>query len=127
MMTLEASTIHSLDDDKRLSLTEFQANHAASPVHAVAAIGNPARFFTLLTKHGIDHTQHVFADHHRFQTRDFAPIPNATAIVMTEKDAVKCRELGLENAWYVPVDAALSDDFRDWFKNKLLELTRDMP
>ena len=127
MMTLEASTIQSLDDGKQLSLTEFQANHSAAPVHAVAAIGNPARFFALLTKHGIDHTQHVFTDHHRFEARDFASIANTTTIVMTEKDAVKCRELGLENAWYVPVDAVLPDDFRNWFKNRLLEVTRGIP
>jgi tetraacyldisaccharide 4'-kinase len=41
---------------------------------------------------------------------------------MTEKDAVKCRSLGLENAWYLPVDTCLPDDFETAFKVRLAKL-----
>jgi len=123
LMTLEAMLIHSLDDTTVLTLSEFQQRHEDAAVHAVAAIGNPERFFKLLTRHGIDHIPHRFADHHGYAKQDFSAMANAAAIVMTEKDAVKCRRLGLENAWYLPVDALLTEEFQDWFKNKLLELT----
>ena len=49
----------------------------------------------------------------------------ATAIIMTEKDAVKCRRLGLENAWYVPVDTCLPENFKQWFKHEVSMLTKD--
>ncbi|USA43512.1 tetraacyldisaccharide 4'-kinase [Spongiibacter taiwanensis] len=81
-------------------------------VHAVAGIGNPARFFSTLRQMGLELVEHPFADHHKFTRDDFqfaADLP----IVMTEKDAVKCGHLGLTNAWYVPVTAELPADFLD--------------
>ena len=47
------------------------------------------------------------------------------AIIMTEKDAVKCRGLGLENAWFVQVDAVLPDEFKRSFTDRLAMLTKD--
>ena len=38
---------------------------------------------------------------------------------MTEKDAVKCRSLGLENAWYMPVETRLPEEFENGFKQRL--------
>ncbi len=65
-------------------------NFAGQRVHALAAIGNPQRFFALLRRHGIEPVEHPLPDH--------APL-DATAlrfdddlpVLMTEKDAVKCR------------------------------------
>lgn len=62
----------------------------AGPVHAVAAIGNPERFFLTLEGLGIEVVAHAFSDHHVFRPRDLnfrAPWP----IVMTEKDMMRCR------------------------------------
>jgi len=54
-------------------------------------------------------TEHGFEDHHRFRAEDFAGMTGP--ILMTEKDAVKCAGLGLENAWAVPVEAELGTGF----------------
>jgi tetraacyldisaccharide 4'-kinase len=73
-------------------------------VHAVAGIGNPGRFFQQLAAMGIAATGHAFPDHHRFAAADL-DLPGARAILMTEKDAVKCAVFADERCWYLPVRA----------------------
>ncbi len=75
-------------------------------VHALAGIGNPERFFEQLRSLGIDATCHPFPDHHRFTPADLA-IVGATAILMTEKDAVKCVAFADDRCWALPVRAAI--------------------
>lgn len=75
-------------------------------VHAVAGIGNPQQFFDTLTQLGIAHTAHAFADHHRYAASDLA-FANCDAIVMTEKDAVKCARFAGDEHWALRVDAQL--------------------
>ena len=77
---------------------------AGAGVHAVAGIGNPERFFAHLRALGIAATGHPFPDHHRFAAGDLA-LPGARAILMTEKDAVKCAAFADERCWYLPVRA----------------------
>lgn len=124
-MNLQTGIVCSLDDKSSCTLAEFQDRQAGVLLHAIAAIGNPERFFSMLEEQGMDITRHLFADHHRFTKQDFSSLSGAGAIIMTEKDAVKCRELGLENAWYVPVDAVLPDEFNRDFKDRLTKLTKD--
>ena len=78
----------------------------ALDVHAVAGIANPARFFATVRAQGIAATEHAFADHHPFTAADLA-FPGAAAILMTQKDAVKCTRLADERCWYLPVRAVL--------------------
>lgn len=125
VMQLQTTVVQSLDGKKSYTLEEFLARQQEMPLHAVAAIGNPARFFTMLEQQGMVIIPHSFADHHHFTKQDFASMPGTSAIIMTEKDAVKCRELSLENAWYVPVDAVLPDEFIRAFKDRLAKLTQD--
>lgn len=73
-------------------------------VHAVAGIGNPARFFDHLQRLGLSFAARAFPDHHAYSQADFA-FADADAIVMTEKDAIKCQRFARENYWVVPVDA----------------------
>jgi tetraacyldisaccharide 4'-kinase len=75
-------------------------------VHALAGIGNPRRFFDSVQALGVDAVEHAFPDHHAFSAADVA-FPHAAAIVMTEKDAVKCRSLADDRFWYLPVRAAI--------------------
>jgi len=75
-------------------------------VHAVAGIGHPERFFALLRAQGVVAAEHAFADHHAFVAADFA-WPGATAILMTQKDAVKCAAFADERFWYLPVRASI--------------------
>jgi len=76
-------------------------------VHAVAGIGNPARFFSGLTQIGIKLVMHPFPDHHPFRRVDLE-FGDALAVLMTEKDAVKCRAFADARFWAVPAEASLS-------------------
>ena len=73
-------------------------------VHAVAGIGNPRRFFEQLRQMGIAFSAHAFPDHHAFLQRDIT-FADADAVLMTEKDAVKCRKFAAECHWALRVDA----------------------
>ena len=75
-------------------------------VHAVAGIANPARFFDTLRGLGLNFVAHPFPDHHRYRAVDLA-WPGARAILMTEKDAVKCRLIGDDRMLWLPVRAEI--------------------
>jgi tetraacyldisaccharide 4'-kinase len=77
-------------------------------VHAVAGIGNPQRFFRYLRGRGIDVVEHPFPDHHPFTAADLTFGDNLP-VLMTQKDAVRCRELENARLWYVPVVARFSE------------------
>jgi len=77
-------------------------------LHAVAGIGNPARFFGDLRALGLTTIEHAFADHHPFTAADLA-FADELPVLMTEKDAVKCRAFASERLWYLPVAAAFSE------------------
>ena len=81
---------------------------APGPVHAVAGIGHPERFFAALRAAGLQVDGHAFPDHHAYAAEDFAFAPEAP-VLMTEKDAVKCGDLGLRSAWFVPARAELPE------------------
>jgi tetraacyldisaccharide 4'-kinase len=95
------------DPQQRRELRDF----AGSRVHAVAGIGHPERFFTSLAGLGMQIIPHAFPDHHTYRREDFAFATDEHPILMTEKDAVKCRGFGLW-AWVVPVSAELDERFR---------------
>jgi tetraacyldisaccharide 4'-kinase len=76
-------------------------------VHGVAGIGNPDRFFAQLRAHGHVVVEHAFPDHHDFQADDLR-FGDELPVMMTEKDAVKCRAFARSNHWYVPVEASLN-------------------
>lgn len=79
-------------------------------IRALAGIGNPQRFFDMLRAQGFEVVPQAFPDHHAYTAADLT-FAEALPLVMTEKDAVKCRALGLRNAWYVPVTAQLPEQF----------------
>ncbi len=91
------------------NLTE-QGTEAFAGREVLACVGtaSPERFFRTLTALGLKLNTRVFADHHQFVAQDFKNTGNLP-IVMTEKDAVKCTEFGLKNAWYLPVETQLPD------------------
>lgn len=95
----------------------------AGPVHAVAGIGHPARFFQALRDAGLAVLEHPFPDHYAFNDADFAAMRDAP-VLMTGKDAVKCRHLDLPDAWEVPVTARLPNAFLDALDHRLRESPR---
>lgn len=76
------------------------------PIHAVAGIGNPERFFAQLRNFGLSIWPHSFSDHHRFTEKDLN-FSIETKIIMTEKDAVKCRNFSDYRFWCLPVSAEI--------------------
>lgn len=90
----------------RAELAAFEGQR----VHAVAGIGNPRRFFDSLRVLGIDAVEHPFADHHAYVEADLA-FGDDAPVLMTEKDAVKCRAFAPSHWWALPVAALLPQDF----------------
>ena len=78
------------------------------PVHAVAGIGNPERFFRELTIRGLKVIEHPFPDHHPFAARDLS-FGDDLPVLMTQKDAVKCLSLADPRLWSVPAAATFSE------------------
>ncbi|MBE1161279.1 tetraacyldisaccharide 4'-kinase [Dyella acidiphila] len=93
-------------------------NFSGARVHAVAAIGHPQRFFASLAAQGIEVIPHPFADHHAFVPADLA-FGDGLPVLMTEKDAVKCRAFAHANWWSVPVQAELPPAFYDALQRRL--------
>jgi tetraacyldisaccharide 4'-kinase len=81
---------------------------AGQRVHAVAGIGNPARFFRALRAQGIEPIEHPFPDHHPFSPPEL-DFGDDAVVLMTEKDAVKCASFADARLWYVPVTAHFSE------------------
>ena len=79
------------------------------PVHGVAAIGHPERFFRMLREAGLRVIEHPFPDHHAFVAADLE-FADSNAILMTSKDAVKCRQFANSRMWEVPVHASLAPE-----------------
>lgn len=86
------------------------ASFAGKRVHAVAGIGDPERFFEMLRTLGIAVVPHAFPDHHRYVAADFEFGSNLP-VLMTEKDAVKCRAFATAQHYCVPVRAELPEAF----------------
>lgn len=81
-------------------------------VHAVAGIGQPEQFFSALEQRGFGVEHHVFPDHHCYEPADFGQLMDRP-IIMTEKDAVKCRDMAGPDAWYLKISAQLPDEVID--------------
>ena len=84
------------------------ADFAGQRVHAVAGIGHPQRFFTMLREAGIAVVPHAFPDHHAYVAADFE-FGSDLPVLMTEKDAVKCQPFAGERFYAVPVEAELPE------------------
>lgn len=87
-------------------------------VHALAGIGNPNRFFASLRALGIEVMEHPFPDHYRFAALDLEFV-DGSDVVMTEKDAVKCRRIARPNCWYLAVDVEMDPRFGEWLQQRL--------
>lgn len=90
-------------------------------VHALAGIGNPQRFFATLEALGMAFEAHPLPDHHRFSAEDLQ-FGDDRAVVMTAKDAVKCRPFADERCWALDVEACPEPAFVDWLRGRLATL-----
>jgi tetraacyldisaccharide 4'-kinase len=97
--------VYSLKDGAVRTLESFRSG----TVHAVAGIGNPQRFFDLLRDADLDVVDHPLEDHAELKSEQLR-FDEPGAILITEKDAVKCERLGLDGVWCVVVDLEFDAD-----------------
>jgi tetraacyldisaccharide 4'-kinase len=100
----------SLADGRTLAPAEFAQMASGARVQALAGIANPSRFFDHLERLGVYAKCQAFSDHHAFQPGELR-LPEADLVVMTEKDAVKCRSFADARMWSLSIDAILPGDF----------------
>ncbi|MFO7529885.1 MAG: tetraacyldisaccharide 4'-kinase [Marinobacter sp.] len=120
-MRLLPSTLVQVATGHQVSLAEI----AGRKVHGIAGIGNPARFFATLRQLGAQVRETPFPDHHRFRVRDLSA-ERGEWLVMTAKDAVKCRKFAPDNAWYLAVEAELPNSFTEAFLHRLEECSQQL-
>ena len=106
-MVLSAEHARNLVDDRQ---SKPLADFRGTTVHAVAGIGHPERFFTMLQHAQLNIIRHAFPDHHHFTAKDVC-FADAQTVLLTEKDAVKCRPFAQPGFWSVPVTARLDERF----------------
>ena len=98
-------------------LSEFRGE----TVWAVAGIGNPDRFYALLTQYGINFVPVAVVDHGSVDLDRLIAAHNRP-ILMTEKDSVKYPQTTVDVAWYVPVDVRMSDESKSVVSQKIMNM-----
>ncbi len=108
--------------DSRIALAELAARRPAPKIVAAAGIGNPERYFAMLEGEGLRFSRMPLPDHYAYIENPFAD-SDADVILITEKDAVKCRHsdvLGNDaRLWFVPVEAVIDAALADYIVEKL--------
>lgn len=103
-----------LDPGKTVSASHFFALNN----HAVAGIGHPQRYFRHLQALGIAFAPHAFPDHHPYSATDLA-FADCDAILLTEKDAVKCAAFADARYWVLRVEAQIDPALLDHLLRKI--------
>ena len=96
---LAPGVVHALAGDESCALADFRGD----AVHAVAGIGDPARFFAMLREAGLTVIEHAMPDHHVYEADDIL-FDDSLPVLMTHKDAVKCAGFADVQHWYVSAE-----------------------
>lgn len=121
-MTLKPTAWQQVGTGAELALDRLDIANAV----AVAGIGNPARFFASLQALGFSGECRAFADHHAFTAQNLA-FAGQRPILMTAKDAVKCRAFAQDNWWALQVSAQLPDAFLHSVSDRILSRISGAP
>ncbi|MCF8166532.1 MAG: tetraacyldisaccharide 4'-kinase [Rhodoferax sp.] len=100
------------------SFSSIADTYLLNKITAVAAIGNPQRFFDDLLKQGIAGKCIGLADHASYTSKFFSAI-HAECILITEKDAVKCTSIQDERIWVVPMSLEIPNTLAEWLQSIL--------
>ena len=119
----KAGLVHavSLSTGEHRSLETF-----AAKVHAIAAIGHPEAFFDALRQKGLDIEAHAFPDHAELTPSDI-DFADDLPVLMTEKDAVKCRAFAATRHWYVPLQIEVGAQDTDKVRTLIERVLRSRP
>jgi tetraacyldisaccharide 4'-kinase len=107
---------------REVPLAEFTGR----PVHAVAAIGNPGRFFDSLANEGLEVDPHPLADHAPITANDVS-FADALPVLVTEKDAVKCEHLQADNLWSVTAEPEFAPGHGERFERRIMRALDRQP
>lgn len=111
-MSLKPQFVCHLLTGKQVPLAQFVAKNAV--INAMAGIGAPERFFTTLSTAGFSLAQtKSYVDHSHYRQDDISAFTKDIPLLMTEKDAVKCKGFAQEHCWYLPVEAVFNDALID--------------
>ncbi len=117
-MKLHTNEVYQLiEPSKQVLLDDFKGKQ----VHAIAGIGNPNRFFSMLEQQGLLVIRHYFPDHHVYKEHELQFSDNVP-IFMTEKDAVKCEKFNNRLFWCVPIEVVEAEQFDQAFLKKFNEV-----
>ena len=114
-MTLSPTKFVHLNSGKEYSVDKWPMHNQ---VHAVAGVGNPNRFFDLLSRLGFEFDKNPFPDHHKYNKRDLYYLDHLP-ILMTEKDAAKCKHFKNSKIWYLSIESKIESQFIDMLEEKL--------
>ena len=103
-----------LDNNIKANATDFKHK----TIKAMAGIGKPARFYAHLNKLGLSFTYVSFGDHHPFSAQELANI-ECDVLLMTEKDAIKCKPFAQAHHWVLPVQANIDKGLMPLILNKI--------
>jgi len=93
----EPLMVYALGDIKnQKSIESFRSQH----INAIAGIAHPDSFFSMLSNQGLAVVKNPLDDH-EILTEDHFKFDNDDPVFITEKDAVKCQDLKLNNVWVV--------------------------
>ena len=115
LMTLSPAKFVHLNSGKSYSIDNWPMH---KQVHAVAGVGNPNRFFDLLLRLGFEFDKTPFPDHHKYNKRDLYYLDHLP-ILMTEKDAAKCKHFNNSKIWYLSIEAKIESQFIDRLEKKI--------
>ena len=119
---LQITAVHSLDKKINLSVYEFIQFQKNKNSCAIAAISEPDRFFKSLDQMAIVYQNRIgLPDHHPLDSA-FFKAQQADLLLITTKDAVKCRALCDPRVWVIATEAVLSDPL--WAASLTQQLTR---
>ena len=115
LMTLNPAKFIHLNSGKEYVIDNWPMH---KQVHAIAGVGNPNRFFDLLLRLGFEFDKNPFPDHHKYNKRDLYYLDHLP-ILMTEKDAAKCKHFNNSKIWYLSIESTIESQFMDRLEEKL--------
>lgn len=115
LMTLNPGKFIHLNSGKEYSVDNWPMHNQ---IHAIAGVGNPNRFFDLLLRLGFEFDKNPFPDHHKYNKRDLYYLDHLP-ILMTEKDAAKCKHFNNSKIWYLSIESKIEPQFIDRLEEKL--------
>lgn len=121
LKTVDFTVKSHIEIESIYSLNDPQAQFTEKTAHAVCAIAAPWRFFKTLNDFGIKTINHAYPDHYLLAENNLK-FDDKLAVLMTEKDAVKCKNFNLPNAWVVKIKTTLDKQFSTELLNKLSRL-----